>query len=156
MEIRKVMVKEGDVAIVICPFCRKTEKISVGHYKETGQRELRIKCICKELFCICLERRAHHRKPVKLLGKSVNLSNHKKNQDVIILNISNGGIGFCPFKKHKTRKDDRLHVSFNLNDLQLTPIDTHVTVRTTMNDYIGCEFNSSEKFKTALGFYLMS
>jgi hypothetical protein len=156
MEMRKVLVKEGDVAIITCPFCRRTEKLPVGHYNETGQRELKIKCSCEKVFCICLERRVHHRKPAKLLGKSVNLSNHRENQDVIIQNISNGGIGFCPFKKHKTRKDDRLQVSFNLNDLQVTPIDTHVTVRSTTNDYIGCEFNFSEKFKTALGFYLMS
>ena len=156
MEMRKVLVKEGDVAITSCPFCRRIEKLPVGHYKETGQRELKIKCSCEKVFCICLERRAHHRKSAKLLGKSVNLSNHRENQDVIIQNISNGGVGFCPFKKHKTRKDDRLQVSFNLNDLQVTSIDTQVTVRSTTNDYIGCEFNSSEKFKTSLGFYLIS
>jgi glutaredoxin len=156
MEMRSVLVKEGDVAIITCPFCRRTEKLPVGHYKETGQRELKLKCSCEKVFCICLERRAHHRKPAKFLAKSINLSNHRENQDVIIQNISSGGIGFCPFKKHKTRKDDRLQVSFDLNDLQLTPIDTHVTVRTTMNDYVGCEFNSTEKFKISLGFYLIS
>jgi len=156
MEMRKVVVKEGDVAIITCPSCREIKKIAVLHYKETGQRELKIRCNCDTLLCICLEYRAHHRKPTSLLGKSINLSNHRENQDIIIKNVSTGGIGFCPFKKHRTRQDDRLQVSFNLNDVQLTPIDTHVTVRSTTNDYIGCEFNSTEKFKTSLGFYLIS
>ncbi len=156
MEMRKVMVKEGDVAIITCPFCKKTKKVSVGQYKETGKQELKIKCSCDKMFCICLECRIHHRKPAKLLGKSINLSNHREKQDVIIKNISSGGIGFCSFKKHRTRKDDRLQVSFNLNDIQHTPVDAHVTVRSATNDYIGGEFNSTEKFKTSLGFYLIS
>jgi len=156
MEMRKIVVKEGDVAIITCPFCRKTKKMSVEKYKETGKRELRIKCSCDKTFSICLEYRRHHRKPAKLLSKSTNLSNHREIQDVIIKNISLGGIGFCSFKKHRTRKDDRLHVLFNLNDVQHTPIDAHITVRSSTNDYIGGEFNSTEKFKTALGFYLIS
>jgi len=146
MEMSKVMVKEGDVAIITCPSCREIKKISVLHYKETGQRELKIRCSCDTLFCICLEYRAHHRKPTRLLGKTINLSNHRENQDVIIKNVSRGGIGFCPFKKHRTRQDDLL---------QLSSIDTDVTVRSSTIDYIGCEFNSTEKFKTSLGFYLI-
>ena len=146
MEMIKVMVKEGDVAIITCPSCREIKKISVLHYKETGQRELKIRCSCDTLFCICLEYRAHHRKPTRLLGKTINLSNHRENQDVIIKNVSRGGIGFCPFKKHRTRQDDLL---------QLSSIDTDVTVRSSTIDYIGCEFNSTEKFKTSLGFYLI-
>ena len=155
MEMSKVMVKEGDVAIITCPSCREIKKISVLHYKETGQRELKIRCSCDTLFCICLEYRAHHRKPTRLLGKTINLSNHRENQDVIIKNVSRGGIGVCPFKKHRTRQDDLLQVSFNLNDVQLSSIDTDVPVRSSTIDYIGCEFNSTEKFKTSLGFYLI-
>ncbi len=147
MEMSKVMVKEGDVAIITCPSCREIKNLSVLHYKETGQRELKIRCSCDTLFCICLEYRAHHRKPTRLLGKTINLSNHRENQDVIIKNVSRGGIGFCPFKKHRTRQDDLL---------QLSSIDTDVTVRSSTIDYIGCEFNSTEKFKTSLGFYLIS
>ena len=156
MEIKKVVVKEGDIAIISCPFCRKTKKMSVVRHKEIGKRELKIKCSCDKTFCICLECRRHHRKPAKLLGKSINLSNHREKQDVIIQNISLGGIGFCSLKKHRTRKDDRLQVSFDLNDVQNTPIDAEVTVRSTTIDYIGGEFNSTEKFKTSLGFYLIS
>ena len=155
MEKIKVMVKEGDVAIITCPFCRKVKKAPVLHYKETGQRELKIRCSCDTLFCICLEYRKHHRKPTRLLGKSFNLSNRRENHDVIIKNVSLGGIGFCSFKKHRTLKDNRLQVLFNLNNVQHTPIDTYVTVRSATNDYVGCEFNSIEKFKTSLGFYLI-
>ena len=79
MEMRKVMVKEGDVAIITCPFCKKTKKVSVGQYKETGKQELKIKCSCDQMFCICLECRIHHRKPAKL---------SKKQCGIILLTIS--------------------------------------------------------------------
>ncbi len=108
------------------------------------------------MFRVCLECRRHYRKSTKLLGQCVNLSNHREKHDVIIKNISLGGIGFVPFRKCGARKDDRLQVSFNLNDLPYTPIDTHMTVRSTTNDYIGCQFNKTEHFKIALGFYLIS
>jgi len=154
MEMRKVAVEEGDVAIISCPFCQNTKKISVGPYKETGKRQLKIKCCCDKLFDISLECRRHYRKPTKILGKSINLSNHREEQDIIIKNISSGGIGFCPFKKHETRKDDRLQVSFILNDVQQTRIETQVTVQSSAGEYIGCEFNSTEEFKAPLGSFL--
>ncbi len=156
MEAGKVLVKEGDNATITCPICQKSKKISVAKYKEQSKRELRIKCSCGNIFCLCLEYRKHPRKSVKLLGKSINLSKHRESQDIIIKNISLGGIGFYPFKKHRTEKEDRLQVSFALNDRNSTLIDTDATVRAAGKDYIGCEFNASETFMTSLGFYLLS
>jgi hypothetical protein len=154
MEMRKVVVKEGDVGTIICPFCRESKEIPVGKYKKNGKRELKIKCCCDKVFCTTLECRIHYRKSTKILGKSINLSNHRENHDIIIKNISSGGIGFCPFKIHKTHKDDRLLVSFNLDDFNNTPIETQVIVQSATIDYVGCQFNSTEKFKTPLGFFL--
>ena len=157
MKTRRLLVKEGNIAVVVCPFCRQTKNLSVSQYKETSKRELKIKCGCDELFDICLEFRKHPRQETRLLGKSINLSNHRENQDVIIRNISLGGICLCPFSKvHRTKKDDQLHVSFTLNNLKQTPIETQVSVRSVSSDFIGCEFNSTDHFKTALGFYLIS
>lgn len=156
MEAKRVLVKEGDVAIITCSFCSKTKKLSVVPYKEKRKRELRIKCSCEKIFSICLEYRKHQRKSIKLLGKSINLSQHRKSQDIILMNISLGGIGFNPKKKYEIREDDRLQVSFSLNDSNSTPIETTATVRTIGKDYVGCEFNTTENFKPALGFYLLS
>lgn len=155
METRKVLVKEGDVVIVTCPSCRKTKQLSLAQYKEKRKRELRIKCSCGSIFCLCLEYRRYPRKPVRLLGKSINLSSHRESQDIIIKNISQGGIGFSPFKKHRTQKDDLLQVLFDLNDSKNTSVDTRATVRAASKDYVGCEFNSTESFKKSLGFYLL-
>lgn len=155
MEAKKVLVKEGDVAIITCPFCRKTKKQSVAPFKEKRKRELRIKCSCEKIFSICLECRKHQRKYVKLLGKCINLSQHRNSQDIILINISLGGIGFNPMKMYEIRKDDRLQVSFSLNDSNNTPIETTATVRAVSKDYVGCEFNTTESFKPTLGFYLL-
>jgi len=155
MKERKVLVKGDDVAILSCPNCGKIKKLNVGHFRQNCKRVLRAKRSCDEIFSICLEYRKDVRKSVKLLGRTVNLSNHNETQDIIIKNISKGGVGFCPFKKHKTKQDDRLLVLFQLNDSNSTSINTDVTVRTVNNDYIGCEFNNIEKIKIPLGFYLL-
>lgn len=156
MEIMKVMVKEGDIATITCPHCKKMKQASVSDYRTAGKRELKIRCSCDEMFTVSLECRQHYRKTTKLLGKSINLSNHLEQRDILIKNISTSGIGFCPFKKHKTRKDDRLQIIFNLNDAHYTPINAEVTVQNTSDEYIGCKFNSTEKFSKPLGFYLIS
>ena len=157
MKTKKLLVKEGNLAVVVCPFCLQTKNLSVSHCKETSKRELKIKCDCEEFLDICLEFRKHPRLETRLLGKSINLSNHRENQDVIIRNISLGGICLSPFSKdHRTKKDDQLHVSFALNNSKQTPIETKVSVRSVSSDFIGCEFNSTDHFKTALGFYLIS
>jgi hypothetical protein len=155
METCKVLVKEDDCATIICPCCSKTKKISAGPYRQNSRRNLRVKCSCDEVFWLSLEYRRDYRKLVKLLGKSVNLSNHRESQDIIIRNISKGGVGFCPFTQHKTRPDDRLLVSFELNDCNCTPIETDVTVRTVSDVYIGCEFNNTHNIEKSLGFYLL-
>lgn len=157
MKTRKLLVKDNDIAVVVCPSCGQSKNLSIFQYKENRKRELSIKCCCHAFFDICLEFRKHPRLETRLLGKSINLSNHRESKDVIIKNISLGGICLCPFSKnHRTRKDDRLHVFFTLNNLQQTPIESKASVRSVSSDFIGCEFNSTEHFKTALGFYLIS
>ncbi|MBW2471317.1 MAG: PilZ domain-containing protein [Deltaproteobacteria bacterium] len=156
MEARKVLVKENDEALIACPCCNITKKLSVEIYKQNSKRDLRIKCCCGNVFCLCLEYRKNYRKTVKLLGKSTNLSNHRESQDIIIKNISLGGVGFCPFAEHKIRQNDRLQVSFLLNDFNNTNINTDVTVRTVDNDYVGCEFNNTRKIKEEIGFYFLA
>jgi len=157
METRKLLVKEGDIAVVVCPFCRNSKKLSVAQYREQRKRELRIKCSCANILNICLEYRKHPRLETKLLGKCINLSLHRESHDVIIKNISLGGIGLCPFnKKHRTKKDHQLHVSFSLNNSKHTLINSQVSVCSAASDHIGCKFNSTDHFKTALGFYLIT
>ena len=157
MEKRKLLVKDDDIANIVCPFCRETKNLSVSEFKEKGKRDLRVKCACDKIFEIYLEYRRHPRQETRLLGKSINLSNHRENQDVIIKNISLGGVGLCPFSRsHNTRKNDKLQITFTLNNSKQTIIDTNVSVRAVAEDYIGCEFNTTDHFKTSLGFYLIS
>ena len=157
MKTRKLLIKENDIAVIVCPSCGQTKSLSVSHYKENRKRELRIKCSCGAFFDICLEFRRDPRQETRLLGKSINLSNHRESQVVIIKNISLGGVCLCPFSKnHRTRKEDQLQVIFTLNNLKQTPIETKVSVRSVFRELIGCQFNSTDHFKTALGFYLIS
>lgn len=155
METRKVLVKEGDIINVACGSCLKTKKMSVAQHRENGRRELRIKCSCNNIFCLCLEYRHHFRKPIKILGKSINLSK-REGRDIVIKNISIGGIGLSPLKKHRTQKDDLLQVMFTLNDSNNTLIEAQTAVKTVTDNYIGCEFEATDNFKTSLGFYLLS
>jgi len=155
MEARKVLVKENDIAIISCPFCRRSKKMSVAKYRIEKKRELRIKCSCDNMFSLFLEYRRHPRKAVRLLGKSINLSKRNESQGIVINNISLGGIGFYHFNEHRTEEKDRLQVLFDLDDYNSTPINTKTTVRVATKEYVGCEFNSTESFQKSLGFYLL-
>ena len=155
MTTRMVLVKEDDAAVISCPGCGKTKKLSVELFKQKNQRDLRVKCSCASVFNLCLEFRKEVRRPVKLLGKCINLSKQRESQNIIIKNISMGGLGFTPFEKHKTMKDDLLFLSFELNDYNNTLIDTHAVVRMVIHDFIGCEFNNPQPTRKPLGFYLL-
>jgi len=156
MEERKILVKEGDIAIVTCPFCQKLRKLSVEKYKNRGKRDITIRCNCETIFQVCLEFRRYPRKLSKLIGHCVNISKNRERQNVIINNISFGGIGISHFNDHRTARHDQLMVSFNLNNIAQTHIDTKVTVHTINENYVGCEFNSNDQFKKDLGFYLIN
>ena len=152
MEVIRVMVKEGGVAAITCPNCMDDNSLSVADFFAAGKRTLKIKCRCREFFIICPELRRHQRKATDLLGQSTNLTNQSGKQDIIAASISPGGIAFYPFKRHHARDDDQ--ISFILNEIQNTPIDAHVTVRTSTDDRIGGEFKSIEKFREPLSFFI--
>jgi hypothetical protein len=40
MELKKVVVKEGDIAIITCPFCRKTKKCQLPSTKKLANGNL--------------------------------------------------------------------------------------------------------------------
>jgi hypothetical protein len=156
MEPKKILVKEGDIAIVTCPSCQKIRKLSVEKYKQKGKRDIKIRCNCENIFEVFLEFRKFPRKSTKLIGKTFNISKRKDPQKVIIKNVSMGGVGFTPFNGQKYEMFDQLMMSFNLDDVALTHIDTQVTVRAANENYVGCEFNSFDQFKKDLGFYLIA
>ena len=113
MEARKVLVKEDDLATISCPGCGKTKKLSMVPYKQNSKRDLRLSCSCENGFCLCLEYRRDRRKSVRLLGKSINLSNHRESQDIIIKNISMGKLAFIRLKSTKTSR--KIGCSYSLN-----------------------------------------
>ena len=154
METTKVIIQEDDVAVITCPFCLETRRLSVEQNSGAAKRALKIKCLCGKVFAVCLDYRKHERKATNLLGFSVNLTNHHEKQDIIIENISLGGLAFCPFQKHQISKEDLLKVSFNLCDSGQTSIDALVTVRTATDSYVGCEFKATDEFITPLESFL--
>jgi hypothetical protein len=156
MEAVKVLVKKGKTAVVTCPSCRRTRTMQVAPYRAKGKRNIRARCSCSSIFSVVLEYRLFPRKEVKLLGEAVNLSHHKQTRAMTIKNLSMGGIGFSPFEKHRMQKDDRLQLSFVLNNSQNTTIETDVIVRNAGRDYVGCEFSNIDNFRAPLGFYLLS
>lgn len=156
MEAKKVLVKKSDETIICCPLCQQVKNVSVGQYRKNRQRDLRVKCSCGHLFCLCLEYRQQPRKHVKLLGKFTNITRHRNSQAIIVGNISAGGIGFRPFGRHGVKKDDLLQVEFTLNDFKKTDIEAIAKVSVTTSDYVGCKFNATENFKISLGFYLLN
>ena len=154
METIKVVIQEEGIAVITCPFCLETMRLSAEQNSGAAKRALKVRCLCDKIFAVCLEYRRHERKATNLLGLCVNLTNNNEKQDIIVENISLGGLAFCPFKKHQISKEDLLKVSFNLSDRGQTSIDAHVTVRTATDSYVGCEFKTTDEFITPLESFL--
>ena len=102
-----------------------------------------------------LEFRRHYRKETKLTGDYFGISREGTRGKLLILNISQGGIGAQVMGMNSNQVGDELRVRFTLDDQQHSLIEKRVAVRLVKKNYIGCEFLDSGTHDKALGFYLM-
>ncbi len=154
-EIQQVYVSRNGIAAFKCPHCGEIKHASVMKYKGT-KRELSVKCICKGKFSIRLDFRKKYRKRLSLPGEYLNLPLGKIWQDMIVENLSMGGVGFKVAGRHSIEEGHELMVRFRLDNPTHSEIEKKVLVRKIDNDFIGCEFISLGAYEKELGFYLFN
>jgi hypothetical protein len=155
-EIEKIYVTPAGVAIIKCPDCERVRTLTVDKFRGT-KHILNVKCSCNRRFQVSLEFRKFYRKIVKLSGKYVLLPEKIHPGRMMIVNISQGGVGLHILDTHhRLILGQELQICFTLDDKHRSVIDRQVVVRLVTENNIGCEFvGSSSSHDAKIGFYLM-
>jgi hypothetical protein len=159
MKSTKAFIRPDHTAIVSCPYCNRSKEIPVGKLK--GHKCcLKIKCSCTEIFTLNLEFRKKARKKTNLRGKFTNHSQKNYRGDIVVKNLSLGGLEFATMDIDKFKNGNELTVSFKLDNEEKTTIKKEVTVCSvrSQSNSVGCEFTKSSDIALDkdLGFYLMN
>jgi transcription initiation factor TFIIIB Brf1 subunit/transcription initiation factor TFIIB len=153
-EMKKVYVEDTHRATIVCPKCGLKKNVDVTNFKNT-QKKLKAKCRCGEVFRLALEFRKHPRKKVYLNGE---YSVHGRNEkgEVIIEDISAGGVRFASLKPHYISRNDTVELKFTLDDPMKTEIHKFVKIIWIIDKTLGTQYVDSKSLETELEFYLQT
>ena len=165
MVIQNVNVGDDYKVIISCPSCLNVREVPAEKYLGS-KHSLKVNCRCGTTFGVKLNFRKHYRKEVSIGGyytfadRDVGGFDVSKGADIPfncrIKNISLGGLGFIPLNTFRGQVGDRLRIKFTLDKNPPELIEKEGIVRSTKNNFIGCEFIEEAGFADrTLGFYLM-
>ena len=150
--MKTVYVDDTNRVRIICPKCRFEKNIDVTNFKDTHKR-LKAKCRCGEVFRLFLEFRKHYRKKVRLPGEYF-IHGEDEKGEIIIEDISAGGIRFVSLKPHYISRDDTVELKFTLDNPMRTEIHTLVKIIWIIDRNVGAQYIDPKSLEKDLGFYL--
>jgi len=167
MEVQRVLIDQGGMALVRCPTCQREEVFSALRLR--GKHRVKLKCRCESVFEVEMEFRQKHRKETDLDGLLSKCMQEGKWGKLIwessesnlrpanckIRNISVLGVGLVLSRKLKIKPGDRIRLEFRLDTPKSPEIRKEALVRHANGNYLGCEFLNGEKQDRTLGFYVL-
>jgi hypothetical protein len=150
----KFYVNDTNQTMIVCPKCGFAKTIDTTNYKDT-QKRLKANCKCGETFKFTLEFRRHYRKDVRLPGEYTIQQSGQKGE-IIVRNLSLGGIQFTSLRPHQILADDTLELKFNLDNPARTEIRRSVKVMWVRDHDVGAQYIEPKLFEKDLSFYLRS
>jgi hypothetical protein len=165
--LEKVFVNENNIAVFICPECKKSRNVDVSKYKNLCKAsKIKCNCPCGHSYNAILEKRKHYRKQTNLPGIYVNIVSSIGTNfleevgrgTLRVTDISRTGIQFTLNIQHDFSINDKILVEFRLDDKQKTLIKKEVIIKNINGLKIGAEFLSidpSDPSDKAIGFYLL-
>ena len=150
----KFYVDDANQAIVVCPKCGFAKQIDTTKYKSTSKK-LKAKCKCGEVFKFSIDFRKYYRKNVRLPGE-YRVQESGESGEIIIENLSMGGIQFETLNQHHMLTDNIVTLKFKLDNSGRTEIHRSAKVRRISGHHIGAEFIGPKLFERDLAFYLRS
>lgn len=155
MKPQTAFVSDDGTTVLKCPYCNYVRTVSVARFKNT-KKVIKVRCSCRQSYAVNLELRKLFRKSTHLEGTYSNLSLDDDDAgQIIVTNVSMGGIGFKTIEDNKIEVDHELDVSFTLDDVHSSVIKKQVVVRIVQDKFVGCEFLHLHHYDKALGFYLL-
>jgi PilZ domain len=153
-KVQKTFVKTNNTASIRCPKCDLVKNISVSKFRNC-RHTFKIRCSCKHTFLVHLDFRRHYRKPTELTGTyTVIVPVNNGGGTMQVNNISRSGIDFTISGLHNIQLDQKIVVTFKLDNKNQTEINKEVIVRRIRENRIGCEFVDQTQIGKDLGFYL--
>jgi hypothetical protein len=152
--MKKIYVDESNQATIVCPNCGFEKNLDVMNFKETHKR-LKAKCRCGEVFRLTLEFRQHYRKKVRLPGEYAVQGKTEKGE-IIIEDISLGGIRFASLNPHYISREDKVELKFALDNPMKTKIHTPVKIKWIIDRNVGGQFFDPKSLEKDLGTYLQT
>jgi hypothetical protein len=150
--MKKIYADHTNQATIICPKCGLEKNIDVTKFKDTHKR-LKAKCRCGEIFRFTLEYRMHYRKKVRLAGEYLVQGKNEKGE-IIIEDISAGGVRFASLKPHYISRNDTVELKFTLDNPMRTQIRELVKIVWIIDRNVGAQFIYPKSLQKDLGFYL--
>ena len=150
--MKTVYVDDANQATIICPSCGFTKIIDTTKFRNT-QKSVKAKCKCSETFRFTIEFRKQYRKKVNLPGEYI-IQERGEKGEIIIRDLSMGGIRFETLSLHQISKDDTLKVKFKLDDSLRSEICKIVKVKWIKDRIIGAQYSETNLYKKEMGFYL--
>ena len=137
---------------VICPKCGFAKTFDTTKFKNTHRR-LKAKCRCGAVFGFTLEFRKHYRKEARLPGEYI-IQRRGKKGELIVEELSMGGIRFENLGPHQIPIDDMLEVKFKLDNPLRSEIRKKVRVIWVRDRMVGAMYSETKGNDTDLGFYM--
>jgi len=132
MRSSTVFVNEENMALIHCPYCESMKQVPVEKFKGT-KHSLKVKCACGEVFKVDLNFRKNIRKNTDFACTYYKESQHKSAaEECRVVNLSFRGVGLKLYKPGYVAKENKLIVSFTLDDARQTPIKRKIIVKCAM------------------------
>ena len=164
--LEKIFVNDNNIAVFICPECKKSRKIDVSKYKNLDKAsKIKCKCPCGNSYYAILEKRKFYRKKTNLPGIYINILSSIGTDfleevgrgTLKVTDVSRTGLQLTINILNDFRIDDKIMVEFRLDDKQKTLIKKKVIIKNINGTGIGAEFctiDPSNPADKAIGFYL--
>ncbi len=152
--VQKVFISQDNTATFSCPKCGKTKTTDVSRFNDvTTEVRLKVKCPCGHSHTIFLERRKHIRKNLNLTGTFTRAGGTERGH-LIVTDLSRSGMKLRIGGGKTVAVDEKLAVSFFLDDPKRSQVEKQVVVRSVSGRLAGVEFLFGEHYDQ-LGTYLL-
>jgi len=152
---QEIFIGGKNQVIIMCLRCGREKTVESSKIMGVS-KPVRVKCTCGHAFDVVFEKRSFYRKPTHLPGYYAKVGEMGNLDEMIVVNLSKGGVGLEIVGSKDIREGDVLRVDFKLDNEPRTPIKTDIVVRAVKGQYVGGQFTRlDEHSKTKLGFYLM-
>lgn len=135
-----------------CDRCQRLLGMKLRRLRKT--QPLPVSCPCGMLFRVELDGRKYTRKSTQLVG-AYRCENSGKIGGLVVEDLSFGGMQLAVHMPHSIAINDRLQVSFTLDDVDRTIVHEHVRVQYVHDTTVGVVFTHTAEFNKTLAAFLM-